>query len=436
MKTPSFLEIKSLVEYLTDELNSAQLQEVMATEDGLVLAFYRFGAEPRMAYLVFDLDKTFPFLGYFYENPWFKQKKTKPVSLFLNAHAKNLIFSCFEVSEDLGRVIRLNLGTSHEVCRIEFRLIPKQTNLIVQFEKKSISWSPVIALVPNNLKYTINQDEEVRSIQFMMNQWLRCRAINLQTSNSERVAQSPFDKWKKNREKDLAKKQKAILAVEEQISKFKNEVWGEVGEFLKNNSVKSVKPEWVAYVNFEWTSSENMQNCFEKSKMAKVKIKGAEARLLILRSEVKSLENPSQEQYEIFLNAQNQKKNKSVPRQIEGRLRKIQISESDLTAYMGKSARDNMDLLKKSKPYDIWLHLKDYPSAHAIIHRQKLQKVTDADIKKIATWLVKEGLTEKKSQLGGKYYVVYVECRHVKALKGDKLGRVSYHNSREILIAI
>ena len=49
---------------------------------------------------------------------------------------------------------------------------------------------------------------------------------------------------------------------------------------------------------------------------------------------------------------------------------------------------------------------------------------------------MKEGLSEKKTQMGGKYSVLMVECRHVKPLKGDKLGRVTYHNAREFLIAV
>jgi hypothetical protein len=57
VKTPSFLELKSFVEYLSEELQSAQLQEVMSTEDGVVLSFYRFTHERKMVYLLFDLDK-------------------------------------------------------------------------------------------------------------------------------------------------------------------------------------------------------------------------------------------------------------------------------------------------------------------------------------------------------------------------------------------
>ena len=141
MKTPSFLELQSLVEYLSEELEGSQLQEVQSTEEGIVLAFYRFEKNPRMSYLVFDLDRVFPFVGFFFENPWAKLKKTKPVSLFLSAHARNLHFTAIEVSEDLGRVILLKLG---ENCQIESRLIPKQPNFIVLCGKKSIDRKSVV----------------------------------------------------------------------------------------------------------------------------------------------------------------------------------------------------------------------------------------------------------------------------------------------------
>ena len=103
---------------------------------------------------------------------------------------------------------------------------------------------------------------------------------------------------------------------------------------------------------------------------------------------------------------------------------------------MGKSAADNMKLLKQSKPHDLWLHLKDYPSAHAIVHLQKNQSLSDSDLRKVGKWLLSEGLSKSQAEMGGKYGVVVVECRHVKPLKGDKMGRVTYHNAREILIAL
>ncbi len=433
MKTPSFLELQSLVEYLSEELEGSQLQEVQSTEEGIVLAFYRFDKNPRMSYLVFDLDRTFPFVGFFFENPWAKQKKTKPVALFLNAHARNLHFNSIEVSEDLGRVILLKLG---EDCRIESRLIPKQANFIVQQGKKSISWYPVLPLAQNDLRFTrSNDEEEIRSIAFMMEQWRRRRGTRAESLSSSVL--SPFDKWKKNKAKDLEKKTKALSAVEKQINQFKTEEWSQVGEYLKTQGLKNLPPEWSVYFDFKKSVSWNMQKCFEKAKSAKVKIKGAEARLLIIKQEIDALSDLSEKKFEQFLNLQHAKKAGNTPvRKVEGRLRKMQLEESGLVAYMGKSAGDNMDLLRRSKPHDLWLHLKDYPSAHAIIHKQKDQKIADSDIIKIAGWLIKEGLSEKKTQLGGKFSVVMVECRHVKPLKGDKLGRVTYHNAREMLIAV
>lgn len=439
MKTPSFLELKTLVEYLADELAGSQLQEVLATEEGLVISFYRFNKIPKMVHVIFDLDRLYPFLGFFAHNPWshtrLMQKKTKPVSLFLNAHAKNRHFKSIEIFAELGRVVQLNL---EDQCQIEFRLIPKQANLIVRSNAKSISWYPVKELAQNDLSYTHSEEEDVRSILFMMNSWLKRRGAKAPSASASlgESALSPFEKWKKNKEKDLVKKKKALIAVEEQIQKFKSEEWAAVGEYLKTHGLKNLRPEWSIYIDYKKSVSSNMQQCFEKAKAAKSKIIGASSRLSVLQQEVLTLTDLTEEKYEQFLSLQNLKKNKAPERKVEGRLRKTLLEDSGLVAYLGKSAADNMSLLRRAKPHDIWLHLKDYPSAHAIIHTQKNQKVSDLDVKKIAAWLVKEGLSDTKAKIGNKYAVILAECRHVKPLKGDKLGRVTYHNAREILIAI
>ncbi|MBC7741299.1 MAG: hypothetical protein H7061_03825 [Bdellovibrionaceae bacterium] len=436
MKTPSFIELKSLVEYLSEELAGAQLQEVIATEEGLVLTFYRFTKTPRTAYLVFDLDKPFPFIGLFTQNPWAALKKTKPVGLFLNANAKNSFLNSIELVESLGRVLRMSLGKGAELCKVEVRLIPKQPNFIVSKAKKTISWYPVQELAENDPTYLTKADEEMRSIPYLMNQWAERRsATGKQKSMGAASSLSPFEKWKKNRERDIEKKTKALDGIQLQVEKFQQEPWAEVGEFLKNEGLKNVKPEWTPYINFTKTVSQNMQNCFDKAKTAKTKILGARKRAEFIKEELRALEDLSDARFQSFLLKQNNVKNKIPVRKIEGRFRK-QTSESGIVAYMGKSAADNIDLLRKSKAWDLWLHLKDYPSAHAIIFRQKDQSVSDKEISNFAAWLVKEGLGDKKSQMGGKFAVVIVECRHVKPLKGDKLGRVTYHNAREILIAI
>lgn len=445
VKTPSFFELKTLVEYLGEQLRGAQLQEVMATEEGLVLTFYRFTIEPRTAYLVFDLDRPFPFLGLYPQNPWRRLKKPKPVSLFLNAHAKNLYVKDFELIESLGRVARLSLAHAEDTCELELRLIPKQPNLIVHKDKKKISWYPVQELAENKPLAIPAHEEEQRSIPFLLKQWLERRGTSgvqgagagiKANPNQAASSLSPFEKWKKNRERDIEKKTKALDAIQAQINKLQSEPWSAVGEFLKSEGIKNLPPEYSPYVNFTQSASQNMQHSFDKSKVVKTKVAGALKRADIIREELLSLEDVSDQKFQSFLKKQNSLKDKAPVRKIEGRFRKQTSEASGLVAYMGKSAADNIALLRKSKAWDYWLHLKDYPSAHAIIHRQKDQSVSDKDISHFASWLVKEGLGDKKAQMGGKFMVVMVECRHVKPMKGDKLGRVTYHNAREILIAV
>jgi hypothetical protein len=433
VKTPSFSELRTIVEYLNEELEKAQLQEILSTEKGLVLGFYRFTKNPRMMYLLFDLDPAFPFIGLLEHNPWLKFKKTKPTALFLSAHAKNQLFASAEVDETLGRVVKVYLGADADRTMIEFRAIPKQVNLIAEHLKKSISWSPVKELAANVRQ---EAEEEVRSISFLTAQWKRLRLGEKAESGSSSIA-NPYDKWVKNREKDFEKKSKALSAVQAQLHQFQTEEWPSVGEYLKIHGFKNLKPEWSVYVDFEKSVSENIQRCFEKAKAAKIKAVGAQARIESLQQELSELKDHSLEKFEKSLQLrQKSLEKKKSERKVEGRLRKLEITGKNTVAYMGKTASDNMNLLRNSRPHDLWVHLKDYPSAHAIIHLQKSQNLADSDLVSVGKWLVHEGLSKSQSALGGKYAVVVVECRHVKPLKGDKMGRVTYHNAREFLIAL
>ena len=449
MKTPSFLELKTIVEYFSDELLSAQLQEIQATEDGLVFAFYRFTKEPRLAYLVFDLDLAFPFAGLFFENPWLHLKKVKPVGLFLNSHAKNLNLSGIHLKESYGRIIELALGPLENQTRIELRVIPKNTNIIVTKDKKSISWYPKkeISEMSNAVLDPVgleSGEEEIRSIPSIFNSWLLRRGLskNKKSESQSAGGQNPFDKWKAQKVKDLAKKKKAIDAIQTQIQEFANSPWLAIGEHLKIYGLKNLNPEWPQFLNFDLTASQNIQNCFAKSKAAKVKALGSKKRIQILEDEIANLADLSEQAFErtLIINNQRQMQSKKNNRFVEGRFRKLVLENENeyksLVCYMGKSAKDNIDLLRKAKAWDYWVHLKDYPSAHAIIHRQKGQAVSQTELIRVATWLVKESFKDKKSFVGIKIGVVYVECRHVRPIKGDKLGRVTYHEGREILIAL
>ena len=97
----------------------------------------------------------------------------------------------------------------------------------------------------------------------------------------------------------------------------------------------------------------------------------------------------------------------------------------------GKSARDNMDLLRKAHALDMWLHVKDQPSAHAILFRPKGAKISDEMLRKASQWLLKMSLGAKyKNHVGEKFEILSVECRFVNPIKGDRMGRVNYRNEK------
>lgn len=442
MKTPSFIEFQTIVEYLKDELVGSQLQEIITTSDGVVLTFYRFVKEPKTVYMVFDLDNLFPFFGMYPNNPWPGMKKVKPMGLFLNSHFKNLYLQKIDFNKALGRVVVLSFGSMDLLKTLEFRMIPKNTNLIVKSQDKTLSWAPVKELPPMLEAESSNlhsgDQVEVRSIPLIFQLWFDRRShLGRKLKDHQKLeAASPYEKWKKQRERDILKKQKALETVRDQIQKFTQEPWAEIGEHLKAYGQQNLKPEWHQYLNFEKSTSQNIQNCFLKAKAAKAKVVGAQKRLHFLKEEIESIKDLSEETFQKYLLKKSEKIQVAEQRKIEGRFRKLDFADQNLTCFMGKSAQDNIDLLRKSRAWDIWLHLKDYPSAYAILLRQKGQSVSDQTIQAAARWLIKEGIGSKKNMVGTKLSVVFAESRHVRPIKGDKLGRVTYHNAREILITV
>jgi predicted ribosome quality control (RQC) complex YloA/Tae2 family protein len=82
----------------------------------------------------------------------------------------------------------------------------------------------------------------------------------------------------------------------------------------------------------------------------------------------------------------------------------------------------------------LWFHLRDQPSAHGILHRNKNQKISDATLHQAAHELIAATFGSKaKNQSGQKIEVVVADCRHVKPIKGDRHGRVTYAEGRHFV---
>lgn len=197
------------------------------------------------------------------------------------------------------------------------------------------------------------------------------------------------------------------------------------GDFqnLKLQNSKMIDPT----KDYSW----NLQNIFSKARHFKNKKQGTLDRAEILKTEIRNLEEA---QYE----PQNEEKKQRrfdllLSAQAQGRKK---ILTSGAIAYLGKSAADNLRILRSSKAWDYWLHLKDYPSAHGIIHRDRNQKISDSEIIEVAKWLIRESISTSSLLKGQKLIILIAETRYVKPIKGDKLGRVHYHSERTLTCTI
>lgn len=435
MQSPHFLEFQSLVEHFSEQLFEAQLQDIMTNDNGIVLQFYRFTLTPHLVWMVFDLDMQRPFVGLFETNPWARLKSKKPMGLFLTAHLKNNIVNKISFQEKYGRILEIEFNTGY---KIEFRLIPKQPNLLASIDKKKMSWFKPKDLVEvvNNEKYS--NDIESRSVPYMLRQWLREREmIHDKNKKQQQSSMSSYESWVLQKQKDITKKTKALIALNEQINNPQIALFKTLGEHLKVYGLKSIPNELIDLIDYSQTVSWNIQNCFSKSKQATAKITGALKRTEIIESELLDLEDLSEIKYQKFIKKQSEVKQFQASRKkTVGEFRKLILDTAlGINCLMGKSAIDNLKLLRQSKAWDLWLHLKDFPSAYAIIQKNKDQKISDDMIRLSAQWLAKEG-SKTKNIVDTKTAIVIVECRHVRPIKGDKIGRVTYNNAREMLITV
>ncbi|MFM6928594.1 MAG: DUF814 domain-containing protein, partial [Bdellovibrio sp.] len=192
---------------------------------------------------------------------------------------------------------------------------------------------------------------------------------------------------------------------------------------LKSHGTFDVPEHLKDFVSTSVSLSWNIENAFSKAKQLVGKKDGARERLQELEVEIAQLEKAQ------FKEKQSKPQLIDLMSKADARGRKLTL-DSGALAYCGKSAADNLALLRQAKAWDFWLHLKDYPGAHAIIHRQRDQEISQDEIQQVAAWVARESLSSKSLMVGQKVAVVMVECRFVRPIKGDKLGRVTYHSEK------
>lgn len=482
-------------------LEGARLQKIYSQQNDLVLEFYQNsmnmsssrnrGRNPnnegnRVLWLWLDVHLLCPFIHLFREAPPLLPKQKKPVSLFLNAHAVGQKLSSVHRLVPKGRVIQMSFGAqSDSLCVLEMRLFPHGANIHVMFQGRSIWWhkppqEPKGEIESNLLRSPTYSKpvESMRDIPTLEDEWLSMRIDllgknqgqkNSKTSTDETtVAMGFHDQIKINREKEIQKRKKIIAQIQNEIEQKKKVPWAEVGEWLKQHQSLNVPEEWQEWIKPHNSLAQNITHCFEQARKIKIKLKGTLQRLNQVEEELQNLESGKIPSSPMGLKGKlesNREQNGPNGQNGENSLVKSQripavspISSKDAfqskwgklklrkkifanrwTAYLGKSAKDNMGLLRQARPWDLWFHLKDWPSSHGVIFRNRGENLPQETLEAAARWLAQESFGEKsKSQSpllkGEKLTVLFTECRFVRPIKGDRLGRVTYQEAKQFVI--
>ncbi len=401
MKSLNFKELNSYLHWCESILLGAQLQTIWTHDWGLVLEFYKY----RNFWLVVDF-KIKPAGIFLVQNEKIKNslvsKKHKPVGLFLNSHGKNLFLEKLNSVPELGRVVQLNLKGKDRNCKLEILLIPGNLNILIEAGDKKISWNkpqPTTVVAHPEFEKNLESDEP----------W---------SHREEEWAQERFQEQKTGSKMDvnrlLEKKEKALLQMESVDLDQEINDWIELGESLKNQT--SIRDELKSKMDVTLSYTENQERAFQKAKNLRIKKAGHIERVEKLKNEIMKIKSG-----DVPVTTSKVKFHDAI------RSRTLNL-ENGKYALMGKSAKDNLKLLRQSRAWDYWLHLKDYPGAHVIIFREKNQSMTQAEIQKVSEWILQETVARKKDVQGVRFEVVVAECRYVKPIKGDKLGRVNYQN--------
>lgn len=416
MNTLTSFELKSFARWAENLLKEAQLQNIWANEQDLILEFYKY----KSFYLCFDLQQNRPYVVLLEKAPLIS-KKAKPVSLFLNAHAKSLRLMKIECLSEKGRVLELSLQGGERKCIVQAQLIPRSVNIIIEANDKKISWNKPRDLPESKITTESSNHSELNWEEQSLIWWNEKFKPKLEESKKSK--EDP-------RIRILKKKTNALAQIDSFDYEAEIKKWRELGTLLKSGEQA---PElYKNYYNNQKSQSWNMENCFQKAKELIRKLEGVNTRRELLTKEISQvkedlLEHPN---YQINLNKPlSTTSEKNLLKKSESKGRTLNL-KNGLQAVCGKSARDNLAILRKAQSWDLWLHLKDYPGAHAIITRPRNMEVDLDCIEQVSQWLFQESFKGKSSKIGVKLDVVVVECRYVRPIKGDKLGRVTYHHPK------
>jgi len=420
MKALNVKEIDNLVQSLRFLLGS-RLQESIVSKREVGLGFWGEGG---LAWVWMDLDPQKPILLPLPKAQSPSAKPARPLLLFLKAHfmGRRLIDVCRDTN--LGRAIRLEFHSDAEERRcIEVRLWPHGQNVIAVSGESRVSFSPIAAAESEQMG-GIQIHLQARSVKDLIEDFLR--------PTEKESGRNPREKAEQRLQREVAKGQEAIAKVEAEIKRKSQAPLREIGQWLVEHQNLDVPDEWTPYIDKRRGLSWNIASVFKTAKENERKILGTQERLKKLRERMDALLQVKDPLAHYSREVLKPVRSATTKQSIKTKHRTIHVGE-ELRAVVGRSAKDNLALLRQAHAWDYWLHLKDYPGAHGFILRNRRQKVSEEVFRSVGQALVEETFGAKSRQKETETFeLVVCECRHVRPIRGDKLGRVTYHEARTI----
>jgi predicted ribosome quality control (RQC) complex YloA/Tae2 family protein len=436
LNLPEFIQIVADLQVLV----GAQFQEVIQTQSEVGLGFFHAG---QTLWLWLDLNPQRPLLLRLEGKAPSRKKITRPLLLFLRSHFLGRRLQAVSAAQDQGRILLLRFHRHPDenqtgLCEIEIRLFPRGQNMIARVDRKSIAENkpkplPGAAIVAN----AADEGRPPRSWATLLEHWLaeqnqlKDKAHNRGVSAGVQDAALIEKTWKRA----IEKKQKALenLSSEIEQKKLAAAEFRAAGEHLKMHRDLEVPKELAGRLDLTKSVSWNIEYVFTQAKENIRKTAGTEQRKRDVQAEIEKLiaSGPASFVKQADRATQDRKGNLLAKADARGR----RFNLGDLEVYIGKSAADNLALLRRAQAFDYWLHLRDQPGSHAIMRRSRNRVVTDAEFRQVGRWVVEQSLGRRGSELSGeKHDIVIVECRFVRPIKGDRLGQVNYTNDRTMTI--
>jgi len=387
VKSINHIELSSLVDHLS-ELKGSEIQKVTGSLKKIHLHFWNKGPQ----ILVFCPLAQKPYLVYSKNKQDFdalikKRMEDKPLFIFLKSHIFGQFVSEVKVNSINKRVFEIHFENG---AHLEFRVFSGGGNLGAFNQKKKVYLRKPQELIEDSGEGY--KPEYLRTPQVLFDEGLE-ELLSMDTS----------------KKKESQKEDKALKA-RKKIEKAIEDI--EAGEFLKlaktleegtelNDNLKKLYKENLS-------KRENIERAYSQIKVSEQKKQRLFLRLKELDKDL-SLKNKK---------ASNQSSNVKKTSKSIGVLFKL---SDKITLRCGRNAKENLELLRQSKSWHIWMHMSDYPSGHLIIDLPKNYKLKASELEKCAYFLFLRGAPKKLlNSPTQKFEIMFTECRYVRAQKKNK----------------